>query len=147
MDDDLLIINAIKSSEYKQYAFERGDLDYSEIDQMGKTGSSFFFKPDEENIRNSEQKVKEDQSMETMFRSSLKGFFTGKKEDDDTTTRASSRSSYVGIPVKAVQKKWNFLYGGSGDNLEAKEIHELISEFKQSSDVLKQQMRTFSNDT
>ena len=68
--------------------------------------------------------------METMFRSSLKGFFTGKKEDDDTTTRASSRSSIVGIPVKAVQKKRNFLYGGSGDNLEAKDINELISEFK-----------------
>lgn len=50
MDDDLLIINAIKSSDYKLYAFERGDLDYSEIDQMGKTGNSFFYKPEEENI-------------------------------------------------------------------------------------------------
>jgi len=51
MDDDQLIINAIKSSDYKQHAFERGDLDYSEIDRMGRTTSSFFFsKPEAENV-------------------------------------------------------------------------------------------------
>lgn len=66
-----------------------------------------------------------------MFRSSLKGFFTGKwSDEEDTTTWASSWSSHVGLPVKAVQKKRNFLYGGTGDNLEAKNIHELINEFK-----------------
>lgn len=50
MDDDQLIVNAIKSSDYKQYAFEWGDIDYSEIDQMGRTNQSFFIRSEEENI-------------------------------------------------------------------------------------------------
>jgi len=43
MSDDHLIVNAIKSSEYKQYAFERGELDYSEIDNMRMTSTSTGF--------------------------------------------------------------------------------------------------------
>lgn len=36
------------------------------------------------------------------------------------------------------------MYGGTGDNLEAKNIHELINEFKQSSDTLQSSMKTFT---
>lgn len=95
MSDDHLIINAIKSSEYKQYAFDRGEIDYSEIDRMRmtSTGMSFFPKQD----RPPWPQGRNDNNLtgsDALFRSSLKGFYTAGKrtetEDEDTTTRASS---------------------------------------------------------
>ncbi len=77
-----------------------------------------------------------------MFRSSLKGFFTGGKKtdsEDGDSTRASSWSSYMGNPVEVVKKKRNFMYSGkSGDNLKAKDIHQLINDFKTDSDLFKE---------
>ena len=73
-NDENLIINAIKSSEYKKYAFERGPLEYTEDDGrklgMSKTcGSGFFPMPEKEGSEEDTKvvAVKDDQSMDTVF--------------------------------------------------------------------------------
>lgn len=66
--DEHLIINAIKSAEYKKFAFEKkGDFDYSEFDDtrsMASTARSNFFSADE-------KAESDDDGMDFQFRSSL----------------------------------------------------------------------------
>lgn len=111
--------------------------------RMTSTSTGFFSAQDRPQ---SSMDVKEETNPnEDMFRSSLKGFFTGGKkgeEDGDFSTRASSWSSYIGNPAQIVKQKRNFLYSGkSGDQLKTKDIHQLINDFKTDQDLFKEQVK------
>ena len=79
----MLIINAIKSGDYKKNAFEcQGEIDDSVLREpmsLSTTYGSGFYNAKQQAKEESmdEKEPKKDQSMETIFRSSLKGFFTG----------------------------------------------------------------------
>ena len=98
-NDETLIINAIKSNEYKKHAFERPDFDYSELDDkwiMSKSCMSGFF-PSKPQVDQPDKPVKDDSSMDAVFRSSLKGFFTGKRNSEKAMSEASTHYTENGL--------------------------------------------------
>ena len=110
--------------------------------------SGFFQTPKPQSDKVSvEEGEKEDN--ESLFRSSLKGFFTGQKKAPDSNMSMTTWSSEheeaeflnendrFAANSKSKEKKSNMFLGWHGDQCEAKNIGQLIQEFKTESDFFK----------
>lgn len=80
---------------------------------------------------------------DSILRTSLRGFFTGKSQEYSTLV-SNNDTAFSGNPIKALKhhRKIMFSNGGTSDTLEAKGIEELINDFDSNADKFKKSVQS-----